>query len=58
VIITEDDDFLVLAAAGTHHAGIVYCHQASRSISQIIRALHLIWQVYEPDGMTNRVEFI
>ncbi len=58
VIFTEDDDFLVLAAAGTAHAGIVYCHQGTRSLGHIIRALELIWQVYEPDEMKNRVEFI
>lgn len=58
VIFTEDDDFLVLAAAGTLHAGVAYCHQNRRSIGKIIRALELIWQVYEPDEMKNRVEFI
>jgi predicted nuclease of predicted toxin-antitoxin system len=58
VIFTQDDDFLILAAAGNPHAGIVYCHQQTKSIGQIIAALKLIWEVYEPDGMTNRVEFI
>ncbi|MGH7130229.1 MAG: DUF5615 family PIN-like protein, partial [Planctomycetaceae bacterium] len=27
VVMTHDDDFLVLHAAGTPHAGIAYCHQ-------------------------------
>lgn len=58
VIFTQDDDFLVLAAAGNQHAGLVYCRQQTRSIGQIIRALELIWLVCEPDEMTNRVEFI
>ena len=58
MIFTEDDDFLILAAAGVAHAGIAYCHQTSRSIGLIIRALQLIWEVYEPDEMKNRVEFI
>lgn len=58
VIFTEDDDFLVLAAGGTEHAGLAYCHQNSRSIGQIIRALELIWEVYEPHEMRNRIEFI
>lgn len=58
VIFTEDDDLLVLAAAGTAHSGLVYCHQNVRSIGQIIRSLELIWQVYESDEMKNRVEFI
>ena len=58
VIFTQDDDFLVLAAMGVEHAGIVYCHQTTRSIGQIIRALELIWEVFEVDEMRNRVEFI
>lgn len=58
VIFTEDDDFLILAATGTIHAGLAYCHQNTRSIGQIIRALELIWQVYEPHEMKNRIEFI
>lgn len=58
VVFTEDDDFLALAAAGTPHAGLAYCHQNTRSIGQIIRALALIWEVYEPDEMRNRIEFL
>jgi predicted nuclease of predicted toxin-antitoxin system len=58
VIFAEDDDFLALASAGVEHAGIVYCHQNTRSIGQMIRALELIWEVYEPEEMRNRVEFI
>jgi predicted nuclease of predicted toxin-antitoxin system len=58
VIFTEDDDFLVLTAAGAPHAGIAYCHQNTRSIGQIIRALELIWEVYESADMKDRVEFI
>ena len=58
VIFTEDDDFLILAAAGIEHAGLSYCHQNTRSIGQISQALELIWQVYELDEMQNRIEFI
>jgi predicted nuclease of predicted toxin-antitoxin system len=58
VIFTEDDDFLVLASAGTPHSGLAYCRQNTRSIGQIIRALQLIWELYEPDEMRNRVEFL
>ena len=32
VIFTEDDDLLVLAAAGCQHAGLGYCHQNTRTI--------------------------
>lgn len=58
MIFTEDDDFLVLAAASVEHAGLAYCHQNTRSIGQIVRALELIWEIYEPDELKNRVEFI
>lgn len=58
VIYTEDDDFLALAAGGVEHAGLTYCHQNTRSLGQVIRALELLWQVYQPDEMRNRVEFL
>jgi predicted nuclease of predicted toxin-antitoxin system len=58
VVFTEDDDFLALAASGMEHAGLVYCRQNTRSIGQIVRALELIWEVYEPEEMRNRVEFL
>ncbi len=58
VIFTEDDDFLILARAGAQHSGLAYCRQNTRSIGQVIRALELIWECYEPDEMSNRVEFI
>jgi predicted nuclease of predicted toxin-antitoxin system len=57
VIFTEDDDFLVLAASGVAHAGLAYCQQNTRSIGQLIRALELIWEIYEPHEMANRIEF-
>jgi predicted nuclease of predicted toxin-antitoxin system len=58
VIFTEDADMLALAAAGAAHAGLAYCHQNTRSIGQILRLLELVWEVYEPDEMRNRVEFL
>ncbi|HWE38850.1 MAG TPA: DUF5615 family PIN-like protein [Isosphaeraceae bacterium] len=58
VIVTEDDDFLVLAARGVPHAGIAYCHQQTRSIGEVIAALVLIWEVYEPAELANRVEYL
>jgi predicted nuclease of predicted toxin-antitoxin system len=58
VIFTHDDDLLRLAAAGAPHAGLAYCHQTARSLGQIIRGLELIWEVYEPGEMRNRVEFL
>jgi predicted nuclease of predicted toxin-antitoxin system len=58
VIFTEDDDFLVLVSTGMQHNGLAYCRQSTRSIGQVIRALELLWEVYEPDEMRNHVEFL
>jgi predicted nuclease of predicted toxin-antitoxin system len=58
VIFSQDDDFLVLASQGVGHPGIAYCRQQSCSIGEIIRSLELIWEVYEPDEMRDRVEFV
>ena len=58
VIFTQDRDFLRLHAAGQGHAGIAYCRPGTRSIGQVIDLLVLIWDLYDPAEMTNRVEFI
>jgi hypothetical protein len=58
VLFSEDHDFLILAAAGVEHAGLAYCRQNSRSIGQIVRALELIWEVYETAEMKNHIEFL
>ena len=57
-IVTQDTDFLRLAAAGREHSGIVFYSQGSRSIGQVIRAVQLIWELLEPDEMRNRVEYL
>ncbi len=58
VIVSNDPDFLRLHDQGVEHTGIAYCHQQSRSIGEMIRALELIWEILEPEEMRNRVEFI
>jgi hypothetical protein len=58
VLFTQDEDFLRLNAAGVDHRGIAFCHQQSRSIGQIIAGLLLIWEIYEPEDMTGRVEYL
>jgi predicted nuclease of predicted toxin-antitoxin system len=58
VIFSQDEDFLALAARGTPHAGIVYCRQQIRSIGEIIATLTLLWEVYEPEEIAGRVEYI
>lgn len=58
VIVTHDDDFLILHNQGTPHAGIAYCHQHRRSIGYIVRALTALWSRATPDEMANRLEFL
>lgn len=58
VIFTQDDDFLVLHARGVPHCGILYCRQGPRAVGWIIDALTLIWEVYEPEELVGKVEYI
>jgi hypothetical protein len=58
VIFTQDGDFLGIPGSGLPHPGIAYCPKDSRSIGELIDSLRLIWELYEPDEMTNRVEYI
>lgn len=58
VIFTRDADFLRIDASGKEHDGIVYCHPKSHSLGEIIRRLILIWEIYEPKEMRNRVEYL
>jgi predicted nuclease of predicted toxin-antitoxin system len=57
VIVTQDDDFLRLAAAGEPHAGIVYAPQHT-SVSALIQGLLLIHRVLDADEMAGNIEFL
>jgi len=57
IVVTQDDDFLRLHAAGTKHSGIAYApHQMS--IGAIIRGLMLIHQVLDAEEIQDHVEFL
>jgi predicted nuclease of predicted toxin-antitoxin system len=58
VIVTHDDDFLIMASDITDYPGIVYCAPNSRSVGEIIRSLILIYEVYSPEEMSGRIEYI
>jgi Domain of unknown function (DUF5615) len=58
VVFTQDEDFLRLGAAGVEHRGIAFCYQQTRGIGQIIAGLLLIWEVYDPEEMAGRVEYL
>ena len=58
VLFTQDDDFLKIASLTDNHPGIVYCRQRTRSIGEIIESLVLIYEIYSPEEMRDRVEFL
>jgi predicted nuclease of predicted toxin-antitoxin system len=58
VIVTQDRDFLRIHSAGIAHPGIAYCAMDTRVIGEIVAALVLLWEVYEPHEMVGRVEFM
>jgi Domain of unknown function (DUF5615) len=62
VVVTQDDDFLVIAtdwiSAGTDFAGIVYSHQLGITIGQAISDLEMIAKVQSPSDLMNEVVYI
>ncbi len=58
VVVTFDDDFLALDAAGTPHSGIVFSQAGRRSVGELIESLALIANVIDSEEMRNHVEFI
>lgn len=57
VVITSDPDFLVLAASGQQHTGIVLFLPAHRTIGQLIEHLLLIDGCMSVEEMCNHIEF-
>jgi predicted nuclease of predicted toxin-antitoxin system len=58
VIVTQDTDFLRIAATGQPSPGIVFYPAQHSAIGKVIRNQLLVWEVYEPDEIRNRVEFL
>jgi hypothetical protein len=58
VVFTQDRDFLRLHAAGAAHLGIVFREKDTLGIGQIIEGLVLIWEIYEPEEIVGRVEYL
>jgi predicted nuclease of predicted toxin-antitoxin system len=58
VVVTRDDDFLVLHAQSVPHAGIAFCAQNTRSVRAIIAGLLLIYQMLDSSEIARRVEFL
>lgn len=58
VLVTHDDDFLILHSQGIKHSGIVYCRKDIKPIGYIIRMLILLHEVATPEEMQGKVEYL
>ena len=58
VLVTFDDDFLRLDAAGIPHTGIVFSQTGRQTVGELIESLMLVANVIEPNEMKNHIEFI
>lgn len=58
VLVTHDDDLLVLHAQGVTHAGIVFSTLRRRTIGQMILRLAALSRHFDPPDMRGRVEFL
>lgn len=57
VIVTDDADFLRLAAETPDHPGVVFCRRTQHSLGDMIRFLILLHEVYTAEEMVGRVEY-
>lgn len=58
VLVVQDSDFLAFHQAGETHYGLVFSHQQTRSIGEIVKALALIWELCDSAEFENRLEYI
>lgn len=58
VLVTHDDDFLILNSEGIEHCGVVYCRKNTQPIGYIIRMLILLYEVAAPEELRNRAEYL
>ena len=57
VILTQDDDFLVLASRAEKHCGVVYARQG-RSVGAIVSGAVLIAENLDAEDMVDHVEYL
>lgn len=58
VLCTYDTDYVVLAAEGQEHTGIVIGQPELHYIGAWVKWLTLMHAVYDPETMRNRVEYL
>ncbi|MEK7702674.1 MAG: DUF5615 family PIN-like protein [Nitrospirota bacterium] len=61
-LLTHDDDLLVIAdrwkAEGRKHGGLLYVHQRSRGMGEIIRQIKYLVDTKTAEDMENHIEFL
>lgn len=57
VLVTRDQDFLRLHAAGVLHSGIVFWHSKRKSLGAVIRNLTVLWRTATAEELVGRVQF-
>ena len=58
MLVTHDQDFLRITAAGATHHGIAYCPPQARSIGEIVRRLTQLWRDRQAEDFINHVEYL
>jgi predicted nuclease of predicted toxin-antitoxin system len=58
VVVTDDTDFLRVAAATSDHSGVVFCRRTRHTLGDIIRFLLLVHEAYAAEEMVGRVEYL
>jgi hypothetical protein len=58
VLVTGDTDYLLMAAAGITHTGIIFGIQETHGIGDWVKALELVCSVCTLDDMKNHVEYL
>jgi predicted nuclease of predicted toxin-antitoxin system len=58
VMVSSDTDFLRFANSNGYHPGIVFVSSNAGSIGDVMKGLVLIYEVFLPDEMEGRVEFL
>ena len=58
VLVTHDDDFLRIHAAGVEHAGIAYAHQKRLTIGQAVLALVFLHRNEDAESVAGHVKFL
>jgi predicted nuclease of predicted toxin-antitoxin system len=62
VLVTNDEDFTVIAAtwraAARNFSGIAYMTRQHIPVGKMVEDLQLIAEVYSPEEMVNRIEYL